>query len=79
MLSTNRLNGLALVNALLDFGNCLARIQALWADLGTVHDLMTPVQLVRVINLSHTLLCEVIPGIYDPPKHATQWLHKYAM
>ncbi len=76
VLSTNSLNSLALVNALLDFGNRLARIQALWADLGTVHDLMTPVQLVGIINLSHAFLCEVVPGIYDPPKHATQLLHK---
>lgn len=57
---------LPLVDALLDLGNCLARVETLRAHLGTVHDLVTPVQLVGIIHLGHALLGEVIPSINDP-------------
>ena len=39
------------VNALLDFGNGLARVQALGTHFGAVHDLMTPVEFVGIIHL----------------------------
>lgn len=55
------------MDALLDLGDCFTWIQPLGAHLGTVHDLMTPVQLVRIIYLLQALLGEVIPGINDPP------------
>ena len=56
----------ALVYALLDLSNGLSWVETLRADLGAVHDLVTPVQLVGIIHLRHPLLCEVITGVNDP-------------
>ena len=52
---------------LLDFLNGLARVEALWADLGTVHDGVTSIQLVGIIQLLDALLCEVITAVHNPP------------
>lgn len=65
---------LSFVDALLDLSNCLARVQTLGADLSTVHDLMTSVQLVGIVNLGHALLGEVVPGINDPSASCTKTL-----
>ena len=53
--------------ALLDFSNSLSWIEPLGTNFGTVHDLVTPIKLVGIINLRHSLLREVIPRINDPP------------
>ena len=53
--------------ALLDFCDSLSCIEPLWTNFGTVHDLMTPITLVGIIHLRHSLLRKVIPGINDPP------------
>lgn len=52
---------------LLDFGNSLSWIESLGTNFGTVHDLVTPIKLVGIIHLCHSLLREVIPGIDNPP------------
>ena len=53
--------------ALLNLGNSLSRVETLGTHFGTVHDLMTPIQLVSVIHLGHSFLCEVIARVNDPP------------
>lgn len=37
------------------------------AHLGTVHDGVTSVQLVSIVQLGKTLLCKFIPAVNDPP------------
>lgn len=54
------------MDALLDLGNCLARIETLRTNPSTVHDLMTPVQLVGIIHLCQSLFGEIITGIDNP-------------
>ena len=60
-----------LVDALLDLGNGLSGIQALGADFGAVHDGVTPVQLVGIIQLGQPLLGEVIPAVDHPSARKT--------
>ena len=55
------------MNTLLDFGNSLARVEPLWADLGAVHDCFAAVELVSIIQLSQSLIGEVVSAIDDPP------------
>lgn len=55
------------MNALLDLSNGLAGIQALGAHPCAVHDCLTPVQLILVIQLLDTFLREVISAVDDPP------------
>lgn len=55
-----------LVDALLDLRDGLSGVKALGADLGAVHDGVTPIQLVGVIQLSQPLLCKVISAVNDP-------------
>ena len=57
----------AAMGRLLDLLDSLARIQTLGADLCTVHDCMTPVQLVGIIQLLDALLCEVVSAVNNPP------------
>ena len=55
-----------LVDALLDLGDGLARVQALRADFCAVHDGMTPVQLVGIIQLCEPFLGEVVSAVDHP-------------
>lgn len=55
------------MGGLLDLLDSLSRIKTLGTDLCTVHDGMTPVQLVCVIQLLDALLCEVITAVHNPP------------
>ena len=55
------------MSRLLDLLDGLAGIEALGADLGTVHDGVTSIQLVRIIQLLDALLCEVITAVHNPP------------
>ena len=55
------------MDALLDLGNGLARVEALRAHTGAVHDGLAPIQLVGIINLLQALLCELVPAVNDPP------------
>lgn len=52
---------------LLDLGNGLAGVQALGADLGTVHDGLALVQLEGIIQIVQPLLSEVVTAVNDPP------------
>lgn len=61
------LYSLSLMYTLLDFSNSLSWIEPLGTNFGTVHDLMTPIKLVGIIHLRHSLLREIITGINDPP------------
>ena len=53
--------------ALLNLGNSLSRIETLGTYFGTIHDLVTPIQLVGIIDLGHPFLREVIARVNDPP------------
>ena len=60
------LHCMLLVDALLDFGNCLSWIEALGADFCAIHDGVTPIQLIGVIQLSKPLLGEVVSAVNHP-------------
>ena len=56
-----------LVDALLDLCDGFAWVEPLGADLGAVHDRVAAVELVRIVQLVHALLGEVVPAVYEPP------------